>query len=58
MGVLVIDSEDKYSQTEPGPPVVFPRLIGSSLASQSIPFQKNISGVHALVRFTVNIVVK
>ena len=40
MGVLVIDSEDKYSQTELGPPVVFPRLIGSSLASQSIPFQK------------------
>lgn len=40
MGVLVIDSGDKYSQTELGPPVVFLRLIGSSLASQSIQFQK------------------
>ena len=56
MGVLVIDSEDKYSQTELGLPVVFPRLIGSSLASLSI--SRNISGVHGLARFTVNIVVK
>ena len=56
MGILVIDSEDKYSHTELGPSVVFRRLIGSSLASQSIPI--NFSGVHGLVSFTVNIVVK
>lgn len=56
MGVLVIDSEDKYSQTELGPPVFFPRLSGSSLTSQSI--SRNISGVHGLGRFTLNIVVK
>lgn len=57
MGVLVIDSEDKYSQTELGPPVVFPRLMVLPLHHNQFR-SRNISGVHALARFTVNIVVK